>query len=176
MEDIRITDTLVIPSSKISFRTSRSAGPGGQNVNKVESRVELLFDPERSAIFSSEQLSKIFEKLKKKIDSKGILHITSQSSRSQWENKEIALQEFVRLLRSSLKPEKKKNPNQAVQGYKRKEAEEKESSFREEADAKEHKSGMNSTCLSPNGIADRFHSYQEKVAGNSRKRLTENFL
>ena len=71
---------------------------------------------------------------------------------------------------------KKKNPNQAVQGYKRKEAEEKESSFREEADAKEHKSGMNSTCLSPNGIADRFHSYQEKVAGNSRKRLTENFL
>ncbi|MFZ1081736.1 MAG: alternative ribosome rescue aminoacyl-tRNA hydrolase ArfB [Candidatus Kryptoniota bacterium] len=100
----------MIPSSKISFRTSRSAGPGGQNVNKVESRVELLFDPERSAIFSSEQLSKIFEKLKKKIDSKGILHITSQSSRSQWENKEIALQEFVRLLRSSLKPEKKRIP------------------------------------------------------------------
>jgi ribosome-associated protein len=74
----------------------------------VESRVELLFDVERSAIFSHEQLAGIFLKLKNKIDSKGILHITSQSSRSQWENKEIALEEFVRLLKSSLKPTKKR--------------------------------------------------------------------
>ncbi len=108
MKDIHITGTLAVPLSKISFRTSRSAGPGGQNVNKVESRVELLFDVERSAIFSHEQLAGIFLKLKNKIDSKGILHITSQSSRSQWENKEIALEEFVRLLKSSLKPAKKR--------------------------------------------------------------------
>ena len=106
--ELHITGTLTVPLSEINFRTSRSGGPGGQNVNKVESRVELLFDVERSTVFSDEQRERIFTKLKNKIDSEGILHITSQASRSQWENKEIALDEFARLLRSAIKPPKKR--------------------------------------------------------------------
>ncbi len=110
MEEIVITGSLAVPSSEINFRTSRSGGPGGQNVNKVESRVELLFDVEHSATLTEDQRRKILAKLKNKIDSNGVLHVTSQTSRSQWENKETAVQEFVRLLKLSLKTAKKRVP------------------------------------------------------------------
>jgi len=108
MEEISITGKLAIPFSEITFRTSRSAGPGGQNVNKVESRVELLFDVGHSSTLSVDERSRIFTKLKNKIDSIGILHLTSQFSRSQWENKEIVVREFARLLRLALRQEKKR--------------------------------------------------------------------
>jgi len=105
---IKITSQLVIPFSEINFRTSRSGGPGGQNVNKVESRVELIFDVGNSQSISEFQREKILSSLKNKIDSNRILHLTSQKSRSQWGNKEIVLSEFVRLLKHAVKPAKKR--------------------------------------------------------------------
>jgi ribosome-associated protein len=103
-----INDYLSIPFSEIAFRTSRSGGPGGQNVNKLESRVELLFDIDHSTVLSAEQKEKILAKLKNRVDSNGFLHIVSQASRSQWENKKHVLQEFVRLLRLSVEATKKR--------------------------------------------------------------------
>jgi ribosome-associated protein len=105
---IRVTPQLVIPHSEISFRSSRSGGPGGQNVNKVESRVELIFDVNNSPSLTNQQRSKISLALKNKMDSNGILHLTSQRSRSQWENKEIVITEFSRLLKIAVKPGKKR--------------------------------------------------------------------
>ena len=105
---IRVTPQLLIPRSEISFRSSRSGGPGGQNVNKVESRVELIFDVTNSPSLTDQQRSSISAALKNRMDSNGILHLTSQRSRSQWENREIVVAEFSRLLKVAVKPGKKR--------------------------------------------------------------------
>ena len=89
--------------SEITFRTSRSGGPGGQHVNKVETRVELLFDVRRSPSLSGIQRERILEKLSTRIDSGGVIHVVASASRSQWENKERAIEAFVALVRDSLK-------------------------------------------------------------------------
>jgi len=117
ISSLRVSPQLVIPLSEITFRSSRSSGPGGQNVNKVESRVELIFDVNNSRSLTDQQRRKISTALRNKIDSDGILHLTSQRSRSQWENKETVLAEFSRLIRSAVKPAKKRirtHPSNAV--------------------------------------------------------------
>ncbi len=106
--EIRIGKGIPVPVSEIVFRTSRSGGPGGQNVNKVESKVELLFDVRNSPSLSDDQKSRILSRLKNRIDTSGILHLTSQASRSQWENRQNILSEFARLLSSALRPPKKR--------------------------------------------------------------------
>ncbi len=103
---LRITPHLLIPLSEIIFRTSRSGGPGGQNVNKVETKVEILFDVIHSPSLTQLQRSTILEHLNERIDSSGVLRVMAQRSRSQYQNKEIALDRFVQLLRNALKPKK----------------------------------------------------------------------
>ena len=103
-----ITSRLSIPMSEIEFRTSRSSGPGGQNVNKLETRVELLFDVERSLSLTDEQRDLLFSRLKSNIDKEGVLRVVSQESRSQWKNKQEAIEKFVRILQLALRRQKKR--------------------------------------------------------------------
>ena len=93
-----------IALSSLSFRTSRSGGPGGQHVNKVETKVELLFDVAGSTELTGAQRDRIRERLASRIDDRGMLHIVSAASRSQWKNREKAVEKFVQLLRDALKP------------------------------------------------------------------------
>lgn len=93
-----------IAISSLSFRTSRSGGPGGQHVNKVETKVELLFDVAGSTELTADQRDRIRERLASRIDDRGILHIVSAATRSQWKNREKAVEKFVHLLRDALKP------------------------------------------------------------------------
>ena len=83
---------------ELTFTTSRSSGPGGQNVNKVNSKVTLKWDVARSFILKPEQREMIFKKLAPRITTEGILMITSQEKRSQFENKEAALLKLDQLL------------------------------------------------------------------------------
>lgn len=103
-----VTATVELPAAELRFRTSRSSGPGGQNVNKLETRVELLFDVAHSPSFNDEQRERILLSLASRIDGEGVLHISSQKSRSQWENKQGTIEKLVGLLREALKVRKKR--------------------------------------------------------------------
>jgi ribosome-associated protein len=108
MEHIRIQHGLMIPVSEVRFRYSRSSGKGGQNVNKVETKVELLFDIAKSPSLPDDQRELILKHLKSYIDTKGTLRIVSQESRSQWKNREIVKKRFITLLQSALRVRKKR--------------------------------------------------------------------
>ncbi len=107
-----------IPIAELHFRTSRSGGPGGQNVNKLETRVELMFDVLRSPSLRSDQKQMILLALGSRIDSEGILHISSQKSRSQWENKQVVIEKLALLLRSALRVRKKRVKTAPTRGSK----------------------------------------------------------
>lgn len=92
--------------SEISFKSSRSGGKGGQNVNKVETKIELNFDVLNSNLLKDEERDNIFVKLKNRIDKTGILRIISQSERSQYLNKTKAVSKFYELIEKALEKEK----------------------------------------------------------------------
>lgn len=101
---IRITDRIVIPYEEIRFITSRSSGPGGQHVNTTDSRVTLLFDVDKSPSLTELQKVAIKGKLRRRLDKKGVLQISSQKFRSQKTNKDSAIERFVELMQWALKP------------------------------------------------------------------------
>lgn len=100
--EIRITRELAIPLSELEFRFSRSGGPGGQRVNRRETRVELLFDIQHSPSLNDAQRARLLTRLASHIDSEGILRIVATTYRSQLRNREEALERFVQLLRRGL--------------------------------------------------------------------------
>jgi ribosome-associated protein len=86
-----VTQSLKIPITELQFRTSRSGGPGGQNVNKLETRVELLFDVANSPFIPEHLRRRLLSNLSSKLDSLGVLRVVAQDSRSQWNNKQFAI-------------------------------------------------------------------------------------
>jgi ribosome-associated protein len=102
---IHIMDGLLIPEGEISFTASRSSGPGGQNVNKVSSKVTLSFDLRNSTALTAEQKRKIMGKLATRINADGILRVVSQRTRSQELNRTDVLERFSDLLRRALTPQ-----------------------------------------------------------------------
>lgn len=97
-------------SSEVVFKASRSTGPGGQNVNKVNTKVELRFDVAQSKILEEEEKQRIHEKLKNRINKEGVLVLTSDQSRSQLKNKVLVLELFHELIRQALITKKKRKP------------------------------------------------------------------
>jgi len=90
----------------IHFVTSRSGGSGGQHVNKVETKVTLLFDLDGATLFSDEAKAHIRRRLRNRLQADGLVQVISQETRSQLQNKEIALQKLAELLSNALKTEK----------------------------------------------------------------------
>jgi ribosome-associated protein len=95
--------------NEVQFSASRSSGPGGQNVNKVNTKIELRFPVQESAVLDENQKQLILSKLKNRINTLDELLITSGSERTQWRNKEKAIQKFFELIEKALtKPRKRK--------------------------------------------------------------------
>lgn len=95
---------------ELKIKGIRSSGPGGQNVNKVSSKVELRFDLYKSDYLSTQEKQRIAKKYKNAINSEGIFILTEQNSRSQHSNKVKVIQRFFLLIKEALKAIKKRKP------------------------------------------------------------------
>ena len=93
---------------ELSYKTSRSSGSGGQNVNKVETSVTVLWKVEDSGVFTESEKERILLKLKNKINAEGILQTTVSESRTQLQNKKIATEKIQELVNKSLIVPKKR--------------------------------------------------------------------
>jgi len=96
--------------SEPTFKAVRSSGAGGQNVNKVASKIELYFDVSASMALSEDQKQIILQKLQNRLTKEGILILQCDESRSQHKNKSLAIDRFIALIENSLKQPKKRKP------------------------------------------------------------------
>lgn len=106
--------------AEVSFKASRSSGKGGQNVNKVSTRIELLFPVADSLYLSDEEKSKLLNRLKTKISDEGILRVVASEDRSQLANKKIAIEKFLKLIANGLKERIKRIGTKPTKASKRK--------------------------------------------------------
>lgn len=105
---------------ELMFNFSRSSGPGGQNVNKVNTKVELRFNIDHSLVLGDKQKEMVKLKLSSKINQEGELIIVAQEKRSQVQNKELAIMKFYELINKALTPRKKRLRTKATQASKEK--------------------------------------------------------
>jgi len=121
--DLIISKTLVIPSKEIKWRFSRSSGPGGQNVNKIESRVEIIFNLEDSKVLNDYQKEILKRNLKTKLVNNS-LRLAVQEHRNQLLNRQLALMKFSSILKNALnKPFKLRKSTQPTKASQKKRVE-----------------------------------------------------
>jgi ribosome-associated protein len=104
--------------NELVFTTSRSGGPGGQNVNKVNSKVTLHFDVLQSKLLTAEQKTFLMERLSNKLTRQGILVLTAQDSRSQLENRQTVLMKFDKLMAKVFEKKKVRKATKPSKGAK----------------------------------------------------------
>ena len=105
-----ITNQVKIPLAELHFQFVRSSGPGGQHVNRSATQVELTFDLAGSPSLDEAQKARVRAALKSYVDKDGVLHLTSQISRSQLQNRQDVTARFVELMRRALRVPKKRRP------------------------------------------------------------------
>jgi ribosome-associated protein len=102
-EDLTIRPGVVVPASELTWRFSRSSGPGGQGVNTTDSRVELLLDVSTTSAFGPTLRARALQRLADRLVD-GVLRITAQEERSQLRNRDLARQRMATTLAEAIKP------------------------------------------------------------------------
>ncbi|HEU5279837.1 MAG TPA: alternative ribosome rescue aminoacyl-tRNA hydrolase ArfB [Gaiellaceae bacterium] len=118
-ESIRVTRSVVLPLGEVQFRYSRSSGPGGQHAQKSETRVEAVFDVERSQTLSDRQKRRVAAR------AGPVLRAVAQDERSQLRNRELALDRLVEQLRRALRVERRRVPTKPTEASRERRLEEK---------------------------------------------------
>ena len=117
---------MLIPDDEIRFSASRSGGPGGQNVNKVNTRVTLYFNLQETRVLSLEQKQRVRQKLASRISKEGILRVVCQRHRSQSQNRRGAMERLANLLEWALKEDTPRRKTRVPDSARRKRREEKQ--------------------------------------------------
>ena len=118
-ESIRVTRSVTLPRSEIELRFSRSSGPGGQHAQKTESRVEAVFDVEASSALTERQKSRVVAK------AGPVLRAIAQDERSQWRNRELAIERLVEQLRAALRVDRPRRPTKPTKASRERRLEQK---------------------------------------------------
>ena len=108
MEDLYINPKISIPADCFHVSHSRSSGPGGQHVNKLNTRVSIFLDIPKCPCFSKDQKHTLLTVLKNRIDKQGVLQVSSQQYRSQTANRDAALRRMAELIAAALKPKRRR--------------------------------------------------------------------
>ena len=119
MEPLPIDDRVTLPSSDLSWSAARASGPGGQNVNKVATKVTLRFDLAQSEALSSAQKRRLRHLAGRRLTSDGAIVVSAQAERSQRQNLDRARETLRRLVRRALRPQKRRVATKPSRAQKR---------------------------------------------------------
>jgi ribosome-associated protein len=122
---ITITDTLAISEKEVIITASRSSGPGGQNVNKVSTKVMLRFDLESTKYLTETQKKRVRKKLKNKISKQGFIVLHEEEGRTQAENRRRVIEKFARMMAQALKIPRKRLPTRVSRAQRERRLDEK---------------------------------------------------
>ncbi len=137
MHDIVVTPRLTIPVGELEISFARSGGPGGQNVNKVSSKVDLRWNPTTSLALTNDDRLLLLDKLKNRLTTEGQLIVTSQLTRDQIKNRQDALSKLALIVRAALDRPKPRKPTKVSKGAKRRRVADK----RHKSEIKRNRSG-----------------------------------
>lgn len=117
MDSIQLNPTLVLPLSELKFSFVRSGGPGGQHVNRSNSKVELQWNVAESVTLSDRQRQLLLERLASYITKHGVLRLSADNSRSQFRNRATVIRRLKLLVEQALRPQSKRRPTKQSKGY-----------------------------------------------------------
>ncbi len=123
---LEITPSCRIVDSELQFEASRSSGPGGQNVNKLNTRMTLVFDLEGSPSLTQAQKRRLRRRLANRLTKEGLLRLSSQKHRTQLGNRKEVEQRFVKLLSQALRPRRRRIKTHVPKSARRRRRQDKE--------------------------------------------------
>jgi len=137
MDDVVVTPRVTIPGDELAIAFSRSGGAGGQNVNKVSSKVELRWNPTTSAAVSGDERTWLLDRLRSRLTGDGTLIVTSTKTRDQGKNRDDATSKLALIVRTALDRPTPRKPTKVSRGAKRRRVADK----RHHAEIKRNRSG-----------------------------------